>query len=53
MNKISKREILIKIAKAIDKAGCNHCPCERYCHVYSDVQCIEKIVRWLELAISK
>ena len=42
-------EILMKIAKGIEtKCGGGGCPCEEGCEVYSDEDCLDRIVAWLK-----
>lgn len=45
-------EILMKIAKGIEtKCGGGGCPCEEGCEVYSDKDCLDRIVAWLKVMI--
>lgn len=41
-------EVLLKIAKAIEKqCGNGGCPCHENCDVYSDEDCMNRIINWL------
>jgi hypothetical protein len=43
-------EILKKIATGIETTcGIDICPCREGCHVYSDEECMDRIVSWLRL----
>ena len=45
-------EILMKIAKGIEaKCAYGGCPCREGCEVYSDKDCLDRIVAWLKKTI--
>ena len=45
-------EILMKIAIAIeDQCGSGGCPCKKGCTVYSDEECVDRIIAWLKSLI--
>lgn len=55
-NNVDQTEnILIKIAKDISKNHCGGigCPCKEYCDVYSDQECIDRIMHWLRSVVEE
>lgn len=48
------KDILMKMAIAIkEKCGDGSCPCKNGCNVYSNEDCIDRIINWLKSAIEK
>lgn len=47
-------EMLMKIAIAIEeKCGDMGCPCKEGCNVFSDEDCIDRIIDWLKSVIEQ
>lgn len=47
-------EMLLKIAKGIDeKCGCEHCPCSKDCHIYTQAECIGRIFNFLKTVVEE
>ena len=47
-------EMLMKIAVAIEeKCGEGSCPCKCGCEVFSDEDCIDRIIDWLKSVIAE
>lgn len=46
-------EALKKIAEAISNKCVGGCPCRNGCEVYSDEECINRIIDWIKSVIGK
>ena len=47
-------DMLMKIAIAIEeKCGEGSCPCKKGCNVFSDEDCLDRIINWLKSVIAE
>lgn len=47
-------EILMKLAKKIEKGcGTGLCPCSEDCCVYTDEECMDRIINWLKTVLEE
>lgn len=47
-------EILMKLAKKIEtKCGAGLCPCSEDCCVYTDEECMDRIINWLKTVLEE